>query len=86
MILFFFEHLEETEISDLFFSFLFFLVLCCSIGLFCCDDKAKLFVPNAEEKKCAIVSSKTGKLIDIDVEAVKNTVQIFSMPLALATA
>lgn len=56
------------------------------IGLFSSDDKAKLFVPNAEAKKCAIVSSKTGKLIDIDVEAVKNTVQIFSMPLALATA
>ncbi|KAL2479044.1 Photosynthetic NDH subunit of subcomplex B 1 [Forsythia ovata] len=55
-----------------------------SIALFCSDDKAKLFVPNAEEKKCAIFSSKTGKLIDIDVEAVKTITQIFTMPLVIA--
>ncbi|KAL2242762.1 UNVERIFIED_CONTAM: Photosynthetic NDH subunit of subcomplex B 1, chloroplastic [Sesamum indicum] len=55
-----------------------------SVALFCSDDKAKAFVPNPEEKKCAIISSKTGKLIDIDVEAVKTAVQIFSMPLAIA--
>lgn len=42
-----------------------------------------MFVPNAEEKKCAIVSSKTGKLIDIDVEAVKQAMPIFDMSLAL---
>ncbi|KAJ8536210.1 hypothetical protein K7X08_034611 [Anisodus acutangulus] len=41
-----------------------------SIGLFCSEDKARSFVPNAEEKKCATISSKTGKLVDIDVEAV----------------
>ncbi|XP_022724216.1 photosynthetic NDH subunit of subcomplex B 1, chloroplastic [Durio zibethinus] len=54
-----------------------------SIGLFCSEQKGKLFVPNAGEKKCAIVSSKTGKLIDIDVEAVKQAMQIFDMSLAL---
>ncbi|XP_060205184.1 photosynthetic NDH subunit of subcomplex B 1, chloroplastic [Lycium barbarum] len=54
-----------------------------SIGLFCSKDKARSFVPNAEEKKCATISSKTGKLVDIDVEAIKSAVQIFSMPLAI---
>ncbi|XP_059291240.1 photosynthetic NDH subunit of subcomplex B 1, chloroplastic [Lycium ferocissimum] len=54
-----------------------------SIGLFCSEDKARSFVPSAEEKKCAIISSKTGKLVDIDVEAIKSAVQIFSMPLAI---
>nr|CAD1831948.1 unnamed protein product [Ananas comosus var. bracteatus] len=46
-----------------------------SIALFSSAEKGKLFVPNAEEKKCTVVSSKTGKLIDIDVEAVKNAAQ-----------
>ncbi|KAK4485817.1 hypothetical protein RD792_008464 [Penstemon davidsonii] len=54
-----------------------------SVALFSSDDKAKVFVPNPEEKKCAIISSKTGKLIDIDIEAVKTAVQIFTMPLAI---
>lgn len=60
------------------------IVSFCSVALFCSGDKAKLFVPNPAEKKCAIISSKTGKLIDIDVEAVKTAVQIFSLPLAIA--
>lgn len=55
-----------------------------SIALFCSEEKGKLFVPNAEEKKCVIVSSKTGKLIDIDIEAVKRAIQIFDVSLALA--
>ncbi|KAL4333066.1 hypothetical protein GQ457_07G032670 [Hibiscus cannabinus] len=54
-----------------------------SIGLFCSEQMGKLFVPDAEEKKCAIVSSKTGKLVDIDVEAVKQAMQIFQESLAL---
>ncbi|XWS16540.1 hypothetical protein CRYUN_Cryun34aG0097100 [Craigia yunnanensis] len=54
-----------------------------SIGLFCSEQKGRLFVPNAEEKNCATVSSKTGKLIDIDVEAVKQAMQIFDLSLAL---
>lgn len=61
------------------------MVFClCSIALFCSDAKAEVFVPRTEEKKCAVISSNTGKLIDIDVEAVKAAVQIFSLPLAIA--
>lgn len=56
----------------------------CSIALFCSEEKGKLFVPNAEKKKCVIVSSKTGKLIDIDIQAVKKVLQIFDVSLALA--
>uniref|UniRef100_A0A6M2E902 Photosynthetic NDH subunit of subcomplex B 1, chloroplastic n=1 Tax=Populus davidiana TaxID=266767 RepID=A0A6M2E902_9ROSI len=54
-----------------------------SIALFGSEEKGKIFVPNAEEKKCIIVSSKTGKLKDIDVGAVKQALQIFDMSLAL---
>ncbi|KAK9281211.1 hypothetical protein L1049_004106 [Liquidambar formosana] len=55
-----------------------------SIALFSSEEKGKLFVPNAEEKKCILVSSKTGKLIDIDVETVNNAIQTFDVSLALA--
>ncbi|XP_010063569.2 photosynthetic NDH subunit of subcomplex B 1, chloroplastic [Eucalyptus grandis] len=55
-----------------------------SIALFSSEVKARLFIPNPEEKKCTVVSSKTGKLIDIDVEAVKKSMQIFDVFLALA--
>ncbi|KAK3188659.1 hypothetical protein Dsin_028220 [Dipteronia sinensis] len=56
-----------------------------SIAMFCSELKGRLFVPNAEEKKCIVVSSKTGKLIDIEVEAVKQAMPIFDVPsLALA--
>ncbi|XP_031386691.1 photosynthetic NDH subunit of subcomplex B 1, chloroplastic isoform X2 [Punica granatum] len=55
-----------------------------SIALFGSEEKAKLFVPNAEEKKCFTISSKTGKLADIEVETVKNSMQIFDVALALA--
>ncbi|OVA11995.1 hypothetical protein BVC80_8165g4 [Macleaya cordata] len=55
-----------------------------SIALFCSEEKGRLFVPNAEEKRCVTISSKTGKLIDIDVEAVKSALQIFEGLLALA--
>ncbi|GAB4850545.1 Photosynthetic NDH subunit of subcomplex B 1, chloroplastic [Ancistrocladus abbreviatus] len=48
-----------------------------SIALFCSAEKANHFVPNPEEKKCTIISSKTGNLIDIDVEAVKNAIKKF---------
>ncbi|XP_042509615.1 photosynthetic NDH subunit of subcomplex B 1, chloroplastic [Macadamia integrifolia] len=50
-----------------------------SIALFSSEEKGRLFVPNAKEKKCVIVPSKTGNLIDIDVEAVKNAIQIFDL-------
>lgn len=46
----------------------------CSVALFSSDEKGRLFVPDAEEKRCTIVSSKSGKLIDIDVGAVKAAV------------
>lgn len=58
-------------------------IICCSIGLFCSEEKGKLFVPNAEEEKCVIISSKTGRLIDIDIQAVKRAFQIFEVSLAL---
>lgn len=55
----------------------------CSIALFGSEEKGKLFVPNTEQKNCVIVSSKTRKLKDIDIEAVKNAIPIFNMSLAL---
>ncbi|KAJ4958620.1 hypothetical protein NE237_025731 [Protea cynaroides] len=48
-----------------------------SIALFSSEEKGKIFVPNAKEKKCVIVPSKTGKLRDVDVQAVKNAVEFF---------
>ncbi|KAJ0257122.1 Photosynthetic NDH subunit of subcomplex B 1 [Hirschfeldia incana] len=55
-----------------------------SIGLFSSEEKAKLFVPDAEERSnCVIVASKTGSLADIDVGAVKNAMQVFEGSLAL---
>lgn len=54
------------------------------MALFGSEDKAKLFLPNIEDSKFIIASSKTGKLVDIDINAVKNAVQIFEMPLAIA--
>ncbi|KAG6479072.1 hypothetical protein ZIOFF_062528 [Zingiber officinale] len=48
-----------------------------SIALFSSEEKANTFVPNAREKRCSIIASSTGKLIDIDVESVKNAVGIF---------
>ncbi|BAT98634.1 hypothetical protein LR48_Vigan406s004800 [Vigna angularis] len=49
------------------------------IALFCSEEMGNKFVPQAEEKKCTIISSKTGKLIDIDVEAIKTAVQTFNL-------
>ncbi|KAK7255108.1 hypothetical protein RIF29_28511 [Crotalaria pallida] len=54
-----------------------------SIALFSSEEKGNKFVPQAEEKKCTVISSKTGKLIDIDVEAVKCAIQTFNLSLAL---
>jgi len=58
--------------------FCLFLLLC-SIALFCSEEMGNKFVPQAEENKCVIISSKTGKLIDIDVEAIKTAVQTFNL-------
>lgn len=55
-----------------------------SIALFSSEEKGRLFVPGAaDEKKCITISSPTGKLIDIDTEAVKNAIQLFQGSLAL---
>lgn len=56
----------------------------CSIALFCSEEKAKLFVPDAEAKRCITVSSATGRLIDIEMDTVKKAIQSFEVPLALA--
>ncbi|CAJ1951421.1 unnamed protein product [Sphenostylis stenocarpa] len=53
------------------------------IALFCSEEMGNKFVPQAEDKKCLIISSKTGKLIDIDVEAIKTAVQTFNLAPAL---
>lgn len=55
-----------------------------SIALFCSEEKAKLFVPDAEAKRCITVSSTTGRLIDIDMGTIKKAIQSFEVPLALA--
>lgn len=46
------------------------------MALFCSEEKGRVFVPpNAvEEKKCTVIASKTGKLLDIDVQQVINAV------------
>ncbi|XP_047339159.1 photosynthetic NDH subunit of subcomplex B 1, chloroplastic-like [Impatiens glandulifera] len=54
------------------------------IALFGSEEKGELFVPNAEERKCTVIASKTGKLADIDVKAVKRAAQMFKRSLALA--
>lgn len=41
-----------------------------SVALFGSEEKAALFVPDAAAKNCAIVSSSTGKLADINTKAV----------------
>ncbi|MQL67975.1 hypothetical protein Taro_000264 [Colocasia esculenta] len=45
-----------------------------SIALFSSEEKG-IFVPNEEEKRCVIISSKTRKLADIDVDVLKTSVQ-----------
>ncbi|KAD5507756.1 hypothetical protein E3N88_15459 [Mikania micrantha] len=54
------------------------------VAMFGSEEKARLFLPNVEDSKFIIASSKTGKLVDIDINAIKNAVQIFEMPLAIA--
>lgn len=48
-----------------------------SIALFCSEEKGRIFVPSAEAKKCKIIAPKTGKLADVDVEAVKEAIRVF---------
>jgi hypothetical protein len=58
----------------------------CSVALFSSAEKAALFVPHAKERRCQVVSSQTGKLEDIDMNAVIGTVKTMEEALALAAA
>eukprot|EP00250_Pteridium_aquilinum_P015773 c22757_g1_i1 orf=178-1800(+) len=40
-----------------------------SVALFSSAEKASLFVPHAKERRCTVVSSDTGKLVDVDAIA-----------------
>jgi hypothetical protein len=42
-------------------------------------------VPNAEVKNCTVIASKTGKLIDIYVEAAKSAVKLIGKTPVLAS-
>lgn len=46
-----------------------------SVALFSSAEKAKVFVPDSDQKRCMTLSSKTGKLVDIDVEIVKTALE-----------
>uniref|UniRef100_A0A7N0V7N0 Uncharacterized protein n=1 Tax=Kalanchoe fedtschenkoi TaxID=63787 RepID=A0A7N0V7N0_KALFE len=54
-----------------------------SVALFGSKAKAELFVPDPDGNRCVAVSSSSGKLADIDVEAVKNATRVFDLALAL---
>ncbi|WP_340507240.1 hypothetical protein, partial [Escherichia coli] len=46
------------------------------VALFSSAEKARLFLPYVEGKSsCTVISSATGNLIDIDLNAVKNVVK-----------
>uniref|UniRef100_A0A0F7GY47 NAD(P)H dehydrogenase subunit 48 n=1 Tax=Cypripedium formosanum TaxID=53042 RepID=A0A0F7GY47_9ASPA len=55
-----------------------------SIALFSSEGKGRLFVPNAEDKRCVIIPSKNGKLAEIDVETVKNATKVFERSTVFA--
>jgi hypothetical protein len=58
-----------------------------SVALFSSAEKASLFLPYAEDKgSCTIITSATGKLIDVDVEAVKKAVSDFELAPSFALA
>ncbi|CAL5011598.1 unnamed protein product [Urochloa decumbens] len=57
------------------------------VALFSSAEKAKLFLPFVEDKgSCTIITSATGKLVDIDVEAVKKAVKNFEPAPSFALA
>ncbi|KAL6838400.1 hypothetical protein ACP4OV_031806 [Aristida adscensionis] len=57
------------------------------VALFSSVEKARLFLPYAEDKSsCTVVASATGKLVDIDIEAVKKAVKDFEPAPSLALA
>ena len=58
-----------------------------SVALFSSAEKARLFLPYMEDKgSCTVITSATGKLIDIDVEAVKKAVKDFEPAPSFAMA
>jgi len=62
-------------------------LLFASVALFSSAEKAKLFLPHVEDKSSfTVISSATGKLIDIDINAVKNTVKDFEPAPSFALA
>ncbi|OEL22689.1 Photosynthetic NDH subunit of subcomplex B 1, chloroplastic [Dichanthelium oligosanthes] len=57
------------------------------VALFSSAEKARLFLPYVEDKgSCTVISSATGKLIDIDFEAVNMAVKDFEPAPTLALA
>ncbi|RCV30535.1 hypothetical protein SEVIR_6G113600v4 [Setaria viridis] len=57
------------------------------VALFSSAEKAKLFLPYVEDKgSCTVIASATGKLIDIDIEAVKKAVKDFEPAPSFALA
>ncbi|KAL5708349.1 Photosynthetic NDH subunit of subcomplex B 1 [Ranunculus cassubicifolius] len=54
-----------------------------SIALFSSQEKGRMFVPSPEEKRCQVIASKTGNLVDIEVQAVQKALQLFQ-PSSLA--
>ncbi|XP_062195984.1 photosynthetic NDH subunit of subcomplex B 1, chloroplastic-like [Phragmites australis] len=57
------------------------------VALFSSEEKARLFLPYVEDKSsCTEVASATGKLIDIDIEAVKKAVKNFEPAPSFALA
>lgn len=58
-----------------------------SVALFSSAEKARLFLPYVEDmSSCTVISSATGKLIDIDISVVKNTVKDFEPAPSFALA
>ncbi|CAO2163746.1 unnamed protein product [Urochloa humidicola] len=57
------------------------------VALFSSAEKARLFLPYVEDKgNCTIITSATGKLVDIDIEAVKKAVKNFEPAPSFALA
>jgi hypothetical protein len=57
-----------------------------SVALFSSTEKASLFLPAEDKGSCTVITSVTGKLIDIDVEAVKKAVSDFELAPSFALA
>ncbi|KAL6644177.1 hypothetical protein ACP70R_015785 [Stipagrostis hirtigluma subsp. patula] len=57
------------------------------VALFSSTEKARLFLPYVDDKSsCTVVASATGKLIDVDLDAVKTAVKDFEPAPSFALA